>query len=320
MPAVCAQRASSGTTYTYIYDGSSLAQMTAGGNTLVFTYGSNGRPMTVEYNSSDYHYVTNPLGDVVAIIDDSGTIVVTYTYDAWGNILSTGGTMADTLGEYNPFRYRGYVYDQETGLYYLQSRYYNPEICRFISADAFVSTGQGVLGHNMFAYCLNNPVNYTDPAGTLALESTLVYNVLIALYATIATLLGGEIAKDTLNKTNQKSYTVYTLSDPDSKQVMYVGRTSNFPVRMAAHRLNPDRKDLEPNVLHENLSYYEARAAEQAYILEYMTLNRENKANNQINGVNPNRKDYPIILQKGFGIDEALDSILTNILLNILGA
>ncbi len=76
--------------------------------------------------------------------------------------------MASTLGAHNPFRYRSYVYDQETGLYYLQSRYYNPLFCRFISADTYVSTGQGILGYNMFAYCQNNPVIYYDPAGTWA--------------------------------------------------------------------------------------------------------------------------------------------------------
>ena len=75
-----------------------------------------------------------------------------YTYDAWGNILSTTGSMASTLGQISPLRYRGYVYDEETELYYLQSRYYDPAIGRFLNADAFVSTGQGLLGNNMFAY------------------------------------------------------------------------------------------------------------------------------------------------------------------------
>ena len=68
--------------------------------------------------------------------------MVEYTYDAWGNLLSTTGSLAETLGKLNPLRYRGYVYDHETGLYYLQSRYYDPEIGRFINADALVSTGQ----------------------------------------------------------------------------------------------------------------------------------------------------------------------------------
>ncbi len=73
--------------------------------------------------------------------------------------------MASTLGIYNPLRYRGYVYDVDTGLYYLQSRYYNPEMGRFINADSYASTGQGILSNNMFAYCNNNPVNMTDTTG-----------------------------------------------------------------------------------------------------------------------------------------------------------
>ena len=78
----------------------------------------------------------------------------------------TAGT--DPQGTRTPLRYRGYVYDQETGLYYLQFRYYNPELGRFINTDAYTATGQGFIGNNMFAYCLNNPVNYVDPTGTLA--------------------------------------------------------------------------------------------------------------------------------------------------------
>ena len=91
--------------------------------------------------------------------------MVEYTYNAWGVLLSTTGSMASTLGVHNPLRYRGYVYDNETALYYLQSRYYDPDVGRFINADAFASTGQGILGNNMFAYCLNNPVNMIDPNG-----------------------------------------------------------------------------------------------------------------------------------------------------------
>ena len=102
---------------------------------------------------------------MVGILNSSGTQVVAYTYDAWGRLLSTTGSLASTLGVYNPLRYRGYVYDRETGLYYLQSRYYNPIWGRFLNADALVSTGQGVLGNNMFAYCGNNPVIRRDASG-----------------------------------------------------------------------------------------------------------------------------------------------------------
>ena len=103
---------------------------------------------------------------MVAILDSTGTAVVNYTYDAWGAPVSRTGTMANTLGTLNPLRYRGYVYDQETGLYYLQSRYYKPNMGRFLNADAFAATGQGLLGNNMFAYCGNNPVLNRDTQGT----------------------------------------------------------------------------------------------------------------------------------------------------------
>ena len=86
-------------------------------------------------------------------------------FDSWGKLLSTSGSLAETFGAEQPFRYRGYVYDEETGWYYLQSRYYNPEVGRFISADVYLSTGQGVLGHNAYAYCGNNPMNNSDPSG-----------------------------------------------------------------------------------------------------------------------------------------------------------
>ena len=82
-----------------------------------------------------------------------------------GRVVTTSGTLATTLGLDQPFRYRGYVYDTETGLYYVSSRYYDPEIGRFINADGAYDTNQGVLGYNMYAYCLNNPVNMYDPDG-----------------------------------------------------------------------------------------------------------------------------------------------------------
>ena len=112
-----------------------------------------------------YYYPRNAQGDAVKLIDKTGSTVVEYTYDTWGKLLSTTGSLAATFGAEQPFRYRGYVYDEETGFYYLQSRYYNPEVGRFISADVYLSTGQGVLGHNSYAYCLNNPVNMSDPTG-----------------------------------------------------------------------------------------------------------------------------------------------------------
>ena len=103
--------------------------------------------MAVVYDNVAYYYVTNLQGDVIAILDSTGAAVVQYSYDAWGRPLTTSGTMSDTLGVHNPLRYRGYVYDDETDLYYLQSRYYDSALGRFINADALTSTGQGLLGN-----------------------------------------------------------------------------------------------------------------------------------------------------------------------------
>ena len=153
-----------GTTYNYHYLGDQLTEMTWGGNRMHFTYDSTG-PLSVNCNGTEYFYVKNAQGDVTGLVTTSGTRVVTYTYDAWGNPLTTTGSMAATLGEQNPLRYRGYVYDTETGLYYLQSRYCNPEWGRFINADAYLSTGQGFNGHNMFAYCGNDPISRYDVGG-----------------------------------------------------------------------------------------------------------------------------------------------------------
>ena len=133
---------------------------------MSFTYDASGTPLTVTYNNTVYYYVTNIQGDVIAILNSSGSPVVTYTYDAWGKVLSTSGSMASTLGSHNPLRYRSYVYDQESGLYYLQSRYYDPNIGRFINADTFAATGQGLLGNNTFVYCGNLPTMRSDPIGT----------------------------------------------------------------------------------------------------------------------------------------------------------
>ena len=159
------KRTNGTTTYNYVYNGSQLAQMTVGNDTLTFAYDAAGIPLTVTHNGTVYYYSTNVQGDIIAILNSSGTAVVTYTYDAWSNPGTVGGTLASTLGALNPLRYRGYVYDQETGLYYLQSRYYDPIMCRFINIDTFVSTGQGVLSKDMYTYCMNNPIMGSDIAG-----------------------------------------------------------------------------------------------------------------------------------------------------------
>ena len=172
-----------------------MGMVTGSGNTAIhqlFSYDSSGNVVSVDYSSNGgstfttYYYLRNAQNDIVKIIDGSGNTVVQYTYDSWGKPISVTGTLASTLGVNQPFRYRGYVYDAETGWYYLQSRYYDPSIGRFISADVYLSTGQGVLGHNAFAYCLNNPVNMSDPTGCLSELTTFFMVVAVAALAVTA--------------------------------------------------------------------------------------------------------------------------------------
>ena len=149
------------TTYRYYYAGGKLMRMTWGGNTIDFFYDESGLPYAMKHNGTVYYYVTNLQGDVMRVVNASGTVVASYDYDPYGKVLSATGTLANV----NPLRYRGYVYDQETGFYYLNSRYYDPAVGRFISADNYPTTGQGLNGNNMFAYCGNNPVSRQDDGG-----------------------------------------------------------------------------------------------------------------------------------------------------------
>ena len=147
-----------------------------------FIYDESGRPFALNYSAdggssfTTYYYILNLQGDVVKLIRYIPGFeyeeVASYEYDAWGNILSQSGSMA----EKNPLRYRGYYYDNETGFYYLQSRYYDPTLRRFLNADSYTSTGQGFVGTNMFAYCNNSPVVFDDPTGHSLRPTTTVIN------------------------------------------------------------------------------------------------------------------------------------------------
>lgn len=156
----------SGVETKYTYLGGTLVSQKTGDEVINFAYSAGGAPYGFSYNGQSYFYLLNLQGDVIGIYDGSGNIVVRYTYDSWGKVISVTGSLADTVGVKNPLRYRGYYYDVETKLYYLQSRYYDPETCRFINADSLLVAGDDYIqGVNMFAYCQNNPVMYSDPSG-----------------------------------------------------------------------------------------------------------------------------------------------------------
>ena len=139
--------------------------MTSGTDELHFFYDAQNRPAVVVYNGVPYAYVKSLQGDILAILDENGNAVVSYGYDAWGAPLWCTGELAETLGKVQPFRYRGYVFDEETGLYYLRSRYYRAEWCRFFNADAIIGNTGKRTENNLYAYCANAPLSYFDADG-----------------------------------------------------------------------------------------------------------------------------------------------------------
>ncbi len=194
-------------TYTYLYHGTKLMEYKKNNDyALSFFYDDDDQPLGFYFRSSQtgdqnsgrgakYYYVRNAQGDVVQIRNYLNEAVANYHYDAWGKLLSitdangnkqtfTNDTFSvdnASIAYINPIRYRGYVYDNETGFYYLNTRYYDPSLRRFINADGYVSTGHGILGNNMFAYCNNNPVMYSDPSGNLP-DDRLLQNALSCKY------------------------------------------------------------------------------------------------------------------------------------------
>ena len=160
-----------GETTQFAYLGGMLMAQKTGDDVLFFQYGAGGVPLGFVLNGVQYFYVTNQLGDIIGITDATGDAFVMYSYDEWGNPIQTitrdNTAEQNKIAEINPLRYRGYYYDTETGYYYLQSRYYNPEWGRFLSPDAFGYIDNSTrLGFNAYIYCANNPIMFIDPSGT----------------------------------------------------------------------------------------------------------------------------------------------------------
>lgn len=152
-----------GITTEYFYNGGILAGQKTGEDVIVYMYDNNGDLFGFIYNGAEYFYVKNAQNDVIAIVNANGTVIANYYYDDWGKLVETTGDTA--IANLNPIRYRSYYFDTETGWYYLNTRYYSPDLCRFINTDGYVQTGQDILDKNMFAYCGNNPINRFDENG-----------------------------------------------------------------------------------------------------------------------------------------------------------
>ena len=204
-------KTSGGVTKNYYYDGDRLiAEKWSTGAYLLYHYDETGSPYAITYSATGggyakYYFIKNLQGDVLQIRNVNNTVVANYEYDAWGRVVSVkyaNGNdinVSNHIGVINPIRYRGYYYDSETGFYYLKSRYYDPAICRFISADdpSYLGAGETTQGLNLFAYCLNDPVNRIDADGNWSMPNwakIAVGAVAIAGLAVATVCTGGAAA------------------------------------------------------------------------------------------------------------------------------
>ena len=178
----------------YFYDGKLLIKEKHSGYSLNFIYNEDNSIIGFEYVDANtnaktkYFYLKNLFGDIVEIIDENGISLVHYLYDAYGNTLEIIDNSANNLSQINPYRYRGYYYDKETQLYWVSSRYYSPELCRWISPDSIEYLDpESINGLNLYAYCGNDPINKCDPTGHFGI---------LALFAiTMASMLIGAMTQ-----------------------------------------------------------------------------------------------------------------------------
>ena len=157
-----------GIKHTYTLDGTKILREEWENNVLETIFDNEDAVCGIVYNNVPYYFVKNLQGDIIAITNSTGTVVARYSYDAWGKCtIEQDYSLNGSIATVNPYRYRGYYYDKETELYYLQSRYYDTEIGRFVNGDdAIISClPLGILNHNMFSYCINTPINTSDPTG-----------------------------------------------------------------------------------------------------------------------------------------------------------
>ena len=196
-------RAVNSITTNYYYSGSQLVAEETNGNITVYLYDAAGSVIGMQYHASgststvwdSYWFEKNLQGDIVAIYDNSGTKLITYTYDAWGNTTVAyynGGNYTSAVN--NRFTYRGCYYDYDSELYYLQSRYYDSVTCRFISADEvrFLGANGDLFSYNLYAYCSNDPINRYDPTGHSAIAVALLVGALVG--GAIGGIYGGVTA------------------------------------------------------------------------------------------------------------------------------
>ena len=171
-----------GVKHEYTLDGTKILRETWGSNTLVPLYDNEDSVCGILYNNVTYYFIKNLQGDVIAIVDKDAETVSRYSYDAWGVPTVKQDTSGCSIATINPFRYRSYYFDEETDLYYLQSRYYDAGVGRFVNGDDvyFLRIVDVLFGSNLYTYCKNDPISNNDPTGYWYISLSTLRNILLA--------------------------------------------------------------------------------------------------------------------------------------------
>ena len=262
-----------GVKYTYAYLNGQLLYETRGDAKFYYSYDANGILYNVRYTLTDgdteysYYYTHNSRGDIVGIYNGAGELKAHYEYDAWGNVISITDnngnaiTNPNHIGNLNPFRYRGYYQDTETGLYYLMSRYYDTITHRFINADGYFQSGGNILDANMHSYCGNNPIMFADPTGLCYEPQYTSAGTYIGKYWVIKTAVPGvpgfcnsckSNGSNSGNKYYVESNKYYVESSKNNKNTK---GDSNWTPRKNSKKGSANRQksgDRERNVAHPN--------------------------------------------------------------------
>lgn len=308
----------------YYLENSNIIYEKRGTDTLYYLYDLTGL-IGLKYNDDVYYYVKNLQEDIIGILDSNYNKIVSYKYDSWGKVLSVKDqegneiTNPNHIGIMNPFRYRSYYYDEETKLYYLNSRYYNPEWGRFLNADGIIGANMDIFGCNLYSYVSNNPIMLCDIGGKLAVSAGLTIIGAVATIMIMAVAIAApsvalavvqatndailkvqthnaEKSKSNPKKEEANNHNVYVLKNRNTRVIEYVGRTQSIEQTEIRHNNNPYRADLWLDRIAENVSKETARGLEQMLIIECRTLNRNKEfpMNNQINGVAFKNHNYSI--------------------------
>lgn len=205
----------------YILEGNDIIAEVSDEYTIWYIYNEATDVIGFIYNGEKYYYHKNSTKDIIGIVDESGSNVVTYTYDAWGNITNKSGNVV--LADINPYRYKSYYYDNETGLYYLKYRYYDSKTGRFINTDNLEYTVNNKTDYNLYAYCCNDPVNNFDPDGKASLRVRIF--TISEFYEETRDYL-----KDDLYDTGHIVYTQICISDSRNKFIEWWNSLNGYDI------------------------------------------------------------------------------------------